>query len=211
MSRQFEIFEITPNSEKLRTFRNSFVHTIERPTLYKILSSSPNWFYYRRGVYDVREQLGGSFFQFAMVPVKEDTKTIKEAFNDFVKNGCVSTEHVKGIRYEENDRFIFSASVLMSKRGRNYNLNPVIPVSEDIYNLSKVEFGDFLAITTQDLSQYSEFFTVSDKPKLVISRNRIRENYENGLISYPEYLERIAKLDKEEKLVKTLRQGKSTK
>lgn len=211
MAREFMRFEIIPNSERLREFRRAFVNTIEIPTLYKVMSSKPNWFYYRRGIYDVSKQLGDTFFQFALVPIKETDEMVKVAFDEFVKTGCVSTEHVKGITYEGQDNFIFSASVLMAKRGRNYNLNPVIPINSDIYNLSKIEFGDFLGISSTDLSQYSEFFNISDNPKEIISKSRLRENFDNGLITYPEYLERIERLEKEERLVKTLRQGKSTK
>lgn len=205
ISREFEIFKVTPNSERLKEFRESFVKTLECPTLYKVLSSNPNWFYYRHGIYDVNEELMGTFFQFGMSKLKEKSDTVSGIFQEFVNKGCSSTEFVKGIRYEGEETYIYSLSSLISKIGRNYTLSPVIPINRDLYNLFKIELGDFMAIEENDLRQYSEFFKVSDKPIFVTTQNRLRESYNNAMISYPEYLESVKELESKERLIKSLR------
>lgn len=210
MSEQFEIFEVKPRSEKLREFRKAFVDSIECPILYKIISSNSRWFYYRHGIYNVSEQLGDIFFQFGLVPIKEKSENISSLFQEFVHKGPVFSEQVKGINYEGKNSFIFSSSVAMEKRSKNYQLKPVFPINQDVYNLCKIEHGDFLGIEDDDISRYAEFFDISDKPKLVITRHRLRENVNTGLLTYNDYLEKIERLQKQESLVLSLKKGKST-
>lgn len=210
MSKQYEIFGVKPKSEKLREFRKAFVDSIDCPTLYKVISSNPKWFYYRHGIYNVSEQLGDMFFQFGLVPIKENFEAVNGVFQEFALKGPVSSEQIKGINYEGKYSFIFSSSILMEKRKRNYHLGPVIPVNQDVYNLCKIEKGDFLGIEDDDISRYAEFFDISDKPELVITDNRIMKNFKYGLITEAEYREKIASLQKQESLVLSLRQGKST-
>ena len=49
--RNFEIFEVSPNAEKLRQFREEYIRTFEGDLINRIISRSRKWYNYSKGVY----------------------------------------------------------------------------------------------------------------------------------------------------------------
>lgn len=199
-SKTFEIYEITMNSEKLKEFRQAYVDTFNGPLVNRIISSSPVWFNYDRGLFDADKELKGSFFEFGLAPIRR----IRKSYIDNFINIAPFRDQVKAVRFEKKDYYIYTP-VDISKKGRTYQVSPTIIINEDIFNMTKIQARDFSGLTLNDLGRYRDFFKVSDEPYLVITENWLEDLYRNGHITKEEYLRRLGKYEDEVRLIKTLR------
>lgn len=195
MEKVYEKYEITPDITKLRAFRETYIATLNKPVLHKVITNKP-MVYYSNGLYERKKGI----FEFGVVPLKKDDNKIIKSFTEFgVENRCV-----KRIKYM--DKIIYIAFMgPLEKTGSTYRISPSILLSEDLYNLIKIQNRDFNNVTLDDISRYSEFFTVSDKPYSVISEDRLEDMYRTGELSLNAYKEKVDSLEREEILVKTLR------
>ena len=195
-SKKFEIFEIIPNVDKLKLFREEYIKMLKTPKTVKIVSNKPNWFYYNKGIYIHRK----GFFEFGIVPIEEDHQSL---IKQFIQYGPTKSQ-VKALRYNNDNIYIYTPSTI-DKCGRTYRVAPAIVINEDIYNLVKIQNRDFESICLKDLSSYKPFFKVSEEPYSVVSENRIEDLYRIGELSHQEYLDSLNKYEHEARLVKTLK------
>ena len=201
MKRRYDLFEIVPESEKLAAFRQAYVDTISQPSVYKVVSSSAEWFYFNHGIYDVKTHLKDEYFEFTFIKKGDSYPRL---FKNFIEYGPKHGSNIKAIRYNGEEKFLYTDSNVIT-RGTKYSLEPVIPVSEDIYNLSQIQFRQFSTLELDDLSKYSEFFKVSFTPYASFSEEFIEDLYRTGKINSETYLSLLENLEKEMSLVNTLR------
>ena len=199
-SKRFEMYEITMESEKLKAFRKAFIDTFEGNLINRIISSSPIWFNYTKGLFDADKELKGNYFEFCTLPIKKANNSF---ISSFIENATLSNQ-VKAIRFEGKTYFIYSNSDIV-KSGRTYQLSPAMIINEDLYNIAKIQSRDFSGLTINDLGKYREFFKVGNKPYLTITENWLEDLYRNGHISREEYNNRINKYENEARLIQTLR------
>ena len=203
MDDKFELFDVTPNSSKLRDFRKAFVDSLNPKVFYKIVCNRANWFYYKNGVFDVKKILGSKFFEFSMTPDKSISDDM--IFNDFIEYGVSNVDFVRAVRDLTKTYYFYLPNYSLDKIGRKFVASPVIPLSEDVYNLTLLELKDFRRIDTEDASSYKDFFHVSDVPNFTICKKTLIHYYESGRFSLEEYNNIMCMFDKEEKLIRTLR------
>lgn len=201
MTKKYELYEILSDCEKLKKLREEYINSLSGNFVSKIVSTKQDWFFYNQGVYVVEKELKGAFFEMEFFPT---SLYYKSFISDFVLHGPSCNEFVKGISYDGKDKFIYTNSAIV-KRGKNYTVSPAFEISEDLYNLSKIQFRDFGAVTTEDLGKYSEFFIIGDNPYMIIDEVRIEDLYRTGQISRADYKDCLEKYEIEERLVKTLR------
>ena len=195
-NRRFEIYEIIPNVEKLRLFREEYIKMLKSPKTFKVVSNKPNWFYYNKGIYAHK----AGFFEFGLVPTLDDYQAL---INQFIYYAPTKSQ-VKALRYNNENIFLYTTSSI-DKCGRTYRVSPVLLINEFIYNLVKIQNRDFDAINLDDLSDYKPFFKVSEEPYSIITENRIEDLYRIGEISHDDYINSLNKYERETRLVKTLK------
>lgn len=195
MEKIYEKYEIIPDVNKLRAFREVFISELNKPILHKVITNKP-LIYYASNLYERKKGI----FEFGVVPLKKDDSSIIRNFIDF----GLENRYAKRVRHI--DKIIYYGIMgPLEKTGSTYRISPVILLNEDVYNLIKIQNRDFDNVTTEDLSKYSEFFNVGDNPYSTLSENRLEDMYRTGELSLLEYKKKQESLEREEKLVKTLR------
>lgn len=194
MEKIYERFEIIPDVIRLKAFREEYINTVSKPVLHKIITNRPMIYY--SNVYESKKGI----FELGIVPLKKDDKKVIRNFTEY---GAVNKQ-VKAISYMNKVIFVTMLGPL-EKTGITYKISPVIILNEDIYNLIRIQNRDFNNITVDDLSKYSDFFRVSDKPYSIISESRLEDMYRTGELSLKKYKEKQESLEREAILVKTLR------
>lgn len=203
MENAYELFEIFSNSKKLKEFRKIYFETIDTPVLYKVMSNKPEWFSYSKGVYDADKLMKGTFFEFGMVPIKGHK--FDNIITEFIEHGQTVPNSVKAIRFEGENNFLYTHSVGFLKRGKNFTSYPVLKINEDIYNLCMIQNRYFSKVTVDDLSKYSDFFSVGEEPYKIVSESSMEDLYRTGRLNIEQYKELLNSYQKEVELVKTLR------
>lgn len=198
-SKRFELYEITMECEKLKTFKEEYIKTFNGPLINRIISSSPKWFE-SNGLFDADTYGKRNFFEFCIVPIKK----INSSFIDRFVNTSLNSYQVKAVRFEGKDYYIYTTNDIY-KKGRTYTVSPTILINEDIYNIAKIQSRDFTGLAVSDLTKYREFFKISSEPYLVVTESWLEDLYRNGHISKEEYKNRITKYENEVNLVKTLK------
>lgn len=194
---EYMFFEVIPNADMVRKFKEEFIKTLSEPLMYKLICNKIDW------IRSSKYITGDNFFEMGLIPLK---KSDKYALNMFMNNtsAVVNVNRYKALTVNGNTTYLF-VPCKPDKLGRTYQISPVIKISEDIYNIAKISAGQFDMVTLEDLSKYSSFFSVADVPFMIKSEASIERRYRNGLITLDEYRDQLTKYQREERLVKTLR------
>ncbi len=201
----FKLYSIISDIDLLREFRKSYIETLKADgnVFYKIISTHHKWFYYDKGIYDFEKMLKDRYYEFATVPIKpidEDKYT-----DEFISGEWFERDSFKAVRINGHNEFYYVISGFdISKYGKNWIVYPTIKVSEEIYNLAKIQFRDFKAVTIDDLSPYKKYFRVENEPNMILDEGRLEDLLISGAISRGEYKDTLLGFDREAKLVKTL-------
>ncbi len=196
MERKFEFYEIVPDSKRLRQFREEFVNTTKQPLLYKVMSSSPEWFR-SKGIYERKN----GYFEFAISPLRDYDSSYGNFANNFVRNGASLGSQVKAVNFEGNTYYLYTNSNIY-KAGRKYVVKPALLINEDIYNLTKLQFRQFLALADGDASKYKDFFSVKDTAYASSSIDRCEDIARSEFSNEEDILKAY---EREENIIKSLR------
>lgn len=194
--KEFESYEILPNIKKIKELREEYLNSLKEIVYYKIISNTTEWYYFDKGIFSENNMPRSTMFEFGLVRV--DNK------EDLLFTTKLDGKYTKAVNDGNKNIFFYSLSSL-DFLGRSIKLSPVLIINEDIYNLAKIYSREFDSITKDDLSIYSDFFKVSDKPYSIISESSIEDKLRTRKITKQQYNDIILSLDKEERLVKTLR------
>lgn len=194
-ARKFELFEILPKSERLKKFREEFIRTINKPLLFKVISNTPYWFISNKSYKK------GSFFEFGLVPLAIQDESVIKTFI----NHCPGKDEVKHVKIDNKHYFLYTPGTIV-KRGRTFTTLPALVINEDVFNLVKIQNRDFKSVTLDDLQRYSSFFEVKDEPYTTIYESRLEDLYRTGDLTLQQYKETILRYEREETLIRTLRQ-----
>ena len=200
MQKVFEVYNVIPNSALLKKARQEFLSTLKIP-VYKILSSTPLVWLPRKEVYDFSERFGNVYHAFSYMPVRWFSL---DYVQKFINDGPAMPDNLRAIRYKGEDLYFYSTDSII-KKGKKYEVPTSILINEDLYNLSRIQFKDFIGLTKEDISEYSEYFTVSDKPTSVISASHYEDLARNGLITTEQKEEILKNLELEPHFIKYLR------
>ncbi|MCI8330512.1 MAG: hypothetical protein HFE04_00250 [Bacilli bacterium] len=188
--KNFEIFEVFPNVEKLKQFREEYIKTFKGSLVNKVISRSTKWYKYNEGVY-TPSKIGLSTIPIASLndllnnDNKRDNSSIEllsDIFN-FINYGASNVNQVKALKlkhdgdvefYKPVNKFVYLLQE-PQKRGVSYSTE-VLSINEDLYNMIMIQFRNFVATTTpEDLSRYADFFSVSESPYAYISEEAISD------------------------------------
>lgn len=221
--RNFEIFEVSPNAEKLRQFREEYIRTFEGDLINRIISRSRKWYNYSKGVY-TPSTIGLSVKQIARAnellagfDAKDKKNKIFKYYansvSDFISYGVSSSNQVKALSIKHDDDIEFFKPVNQyyylleapQKKGTSY-ITDSISINEDLYNMAMIQYRNFEATTTpEDLSRYAEYFNIGDKPYLFVSEEAIEDWQRCGYVSEDKIEEITKTLSINEKAILSLR------
>lgn len=221
--RNFEIFEVSPNAEKLRQFREEYIRTFEGDLINRIISRSRKWYNYSKGVY-TPSTIGLSVKLIARANELLDGFDAKDKKNkifryyansvsDFISYGVSSSNQVKALSIKHDDDIEFFKPVNQyyylleapQKKGTSY-ITDSISINEDLYNMAMIQYRNFEATTTpEDLSRYAEYFNIGDKPYLFVSEEAIEDWQRCGYVSEDKIEEIMKTLSINEKAILSLR------
>lgn len=189
----YESFEVFPNVEKLRIFREEFLKNFKGDLINKIISRSDKWYKYDKGIY-TPSTIGLSI---KPLVVKNSEKEVISSHStdirDFINYGIQDKKKVSALRLKSNSDVKFLNPINKffflledpQKLGRTYSTT-ALEINEDLYNMAMIQCRNFLATTTpDDLSRYSEFFEVSDEAYagIKINEQAISDFNRCGIIS----------------------------
>lgn len=182
----FKTYELIPNNEKLRLLRMR-----EEYLIYKIISTDLRWFYNEDKVFDLRNV--EDFYEFSMILKGKTSKMpirVKSVVDTFIEHGVGKVDNLKTVYYNDEAMHIYTPD-FPTKLGKNYVIEPVVQISDTLYNAEMLSLGNLDAITISDLSSFKPYFTLRD-----------------GFVSIPGLpngIELIEKSEEEARLIKTLR------
>lgn len=168
--KEYELFDVTPNVEALRSYREKYLRLFEGDIIYKITSRSTKWYEHNKGVY-TPSKIG-----MGIIPlISKEKLRIQDAFyseyrnevNTFVFSGASNLQRAKALKHSmSGERRITDYFYVIDnphKMGSTYRTD-AIKINEDVYNMIMIQFRNFIATTTpQDLSRYAKYFNVSDE------------------------------------------------
>ena len=211
---QYNMFGIQPNIEALRKFREEYINNFSGDLIYKITSRSDKWFKYKDGIYSP------SKLSIACKPIyKKDQITDKNygnLINLFCEYDALDQNMIKAFKsyYGENDTVLtypqnnfFYLFGEPEERGVTYSTTGMV-INEDLYNMAMINSRSFYAVTTpDDLSRYSEFFTVSDQAiaQFNFTDEYLEDLWRCGKMSTEEIQKFVERLDIEKQAVLSLR------
>lgn len=221
--KNFEIFEVSPNVEKLKQFREEYIRTFEGDLINKIISRSRKWYIYNKGVYTpsaigmsikpiakVNELLAG----FDSNNKKNDIfRVYASSVDDFINFGvsgynqvkALKVNHDSDIEFYKPDNQYFYLLEEPQKKGTSYNTD-VIMINEDLYNMAMIQYRNFAATTTpDDLSRYSDYFFVGSEPYAYLSEEAIGDMQRCGYINGEKMEEIINRLEINDKAILSLK------
>lgn len=197
---EYMFFDILSDKTLMSKFKEEYVKFTKECLLYKLIVNKVDWFN-MSSTYSPSEN---EFFEMGLVPLKKARFDYKKLFID--DNRDVISSRYKKITTKEGTYYLFIPYGFV-KNGRTFTSSPVVKVTEDIYNITKISSGKLVDVTKDDLSVYSRFFKVSEVPYMVKSEAYIEKEYRNGNITNKEYSSLLEDYRREEKLVKTLKKN----
>lgn len=221
--KNFLVFEVSPNVEKLKQFREEYIRTFEGDLINKIISRSKKWYNYDKGVY-VPSVIGMSIKPVAKVNEllagfdsnnkrNDIFRVYASSVNDFINYGVSGYNQVKALKVDhDNDVVLYKPGnqyfYLLEepqKKGTSYNTD-VIMINEDLYNMAMIQYRNFVATTTpDDLSRYSDYFFVGSEPYAYLSEEAIGDMQRCGYIDGKKMEEIINRLEINEKAILSLK------
>jgi len=221
--KNFEIFEVSPNVEKLRQFREEYIRSFEGDLINKIISRSRKWYNYNKGVYSP-SPIGLSIKPIAMVndllvgfdsdsKRNETFRNYATSVSDFVNFGAYGSNQVKALSIKHDSDIEFFKPINQyyylleepQKKGATYTTDAIV-INEDIYNMAMIQFRNFEAVTTpEDLSRYSDFFIVGNETYAFVTEMALEDFQRCGYLKESELEEIISKLETSQKAVLSLR------
>ena len=203
MSKKFEIYDICVKDEPIQCLKNDFINGLDEKTLYKVISSTYKC-WNSSSLYDFNKIFGRLFYDFTLIQKDYREEFIRKFMNDFIYS-CNSPKDVKGIVYDDKEVFLYSPVFEMTRKGKHFHVEPALLINRDIYNITKIQFGDFLSVLGDDISSYSQYFTVSDSPRDIVSEDLYEDLFKAGTLNREQYLRNVEYLERREHLVRTLR------
>ncbi len=200
LAKRYELFKIYTDVDKLKALRAAYINTKKSPYLKKVTSNTADWFYYNKGIYSKDNVKKGQLFEIMYQPSDRYENAI---VNNFIFRGP-SRNEVKCVEFEGKKVFMYTPFEIF-KNGSKYRVLGVLPITEDIYNLTKIQYRDFDAVTTDNISKYKRFFTVANTPYCIIYESRLEDLRRLQALDMEEYKNLLNSYEKETKLVKTLR------
>lgn len=216
MVKKYELFEVRPNVEALKAFREEYIKTFQGNPLCKILSRTDKWYRSKNGLYTP------SVLSLGIAPLSKkemDLKTKKKIIDidSFVRYGASNVQQVRAINvsaepgvriYKSTPRYfyLFEAPSMINRI--NGFSTPALELNQDLYNMFMIQFRRFGATTTpDDLSRYSDYFSVIDEnpSKFKFSDSLIEDFYKCSIMSEQDINMLFKNLEIEEQAVRSLR------
>lgn len=212
MEKKYELLEVRPNVDALRAFREEYIKTFEGSPICKIISRTDKWYKNING----NKVYSSSKLGIGVIPILKNSKDFQNHFLDmdkFIKYGPCNVLQARAIKMDAQDTesvinyfYLFEGPCSTSSKLSGYK-TPALKIDEDIYNMIMIQFRKFnLTTTPQDLSRYSDFFTVGDAyAKLEFSASMIEDLYRCSVMSYDQINEMLEDLELQEIAINSLR------
>ena len=197
---RYDLYEILTDTEMLRDLRKAYIDSLEKPYTKKVISNIPDWYDYNNGVFSMEKINKKRLFEIMFQP---SDRFEEEVVNYFLNAGPTRHE-VKALEFEGETYYLY-VPMELEKIGKNYRTYGVLPITEDLYNLTKIQFRDFNAVTKDNLTMYRDFFEVSEKPYSIVYESRLEDLRRIKNYNQEEYNALLSSYEREIKLVKTLR------
>lgn len=195
----FKNYYVFPVKEELNKLKKDFISSKDSYDLCSVSSMNKDWFNNKNGIYSVKDE---DKFEVKLISDK-----IMSLFfiNEFIRNGLNSKYQLNAVNKSNINYFVLSW-LGISKNEDKYFLEQAALISEHVYNIYMIMARRFLSTTTpDDLSYYSNYFTVFEMSEQVINTNIIEQEYNNKLITLDEMNEKISMLERENKAILSLR------
>ncbi len=215
MVKKFKLYEVKPNVEALKAFREEYIKTFKGSPLCKILSRTDKWYKSKSDIYNP------SVLSLGIAPLgkieMERNKKIVDV-EGFIKYGAINVNQVRAINvkkessvklYKPQVDYFYLFEGPMSKGSKiNGYFTYALKLNQDLYNLFMIQYRRFsYTDTPHDLSRYQDYFTVLDNPYATyqFSEERLEDFYRCSMMSEKDIENMIRNFEIEEEAVMSLR------